>query len=1463
MACPNKNDEQYAALTAHFAGEGMDAVQAEHAAHLAWMRHGEKMPSVEEARGHLNAQSAPPVAAPGGAFTPTEQALIDHATARTSWQRQRDIKDRPDVFQFRRSTYPDIMQWDAKRAGDIATWTDTKGEIGEQGTQYVVDGHHRLFSARALNVPILHVEHVPEGMSAAEARSWAALRNIAISPNLDTVDVAHFLRETGLPHEQLIPMLNEHGINTSGRQQRLLGDALGLTKLPAEIFDPMFKMNDPTATKAAVEIGKSAYDTRDQVSLWKDVQKDVEAGKEINTRRIRAQADALNVARGASGGFDFGDDSQEVAKARGSLVETINRSIQTVVRESNKSGFTQEFYDTTEGQKKLTGIIQQVKELVKQGAGLTTPAGKIISRGVEDIRNGKPEREVAHDIIRQLWTPDFIDQTVNAGRVEAGTGGVGRVAEAAPADGEGSGSGTAGTVNAADDLSDIPQDVMDLFSDEPDPRDAQPEVRHARIDHTTGLPTSRPPLTGAVMVGMDKGHGAAAPLVNALTNARESVGSAAVNAVSVVDDALRAVAPASRGNGADMAANITRAHLGIEARAKAMAFDALNKFRRALDRLPEAKRLTIIYNMERGLPQETPQLAGIVGKMRKALDAKAAEVQALGTGKLENLIDNYLGHLWKDPDGADVKTFLRSISQRRPLHGNKAFLKHRSIPTIYDGMRWRVYDEQGAFVSSHDTERQAQSALDTLPVSDEGDGETVGRIGKPLKPVTTNPVELTLLKLNEMQKYIMGTHIVNELKANGLLKFQNNIYEIPDGWAKINDAFATVHAPRTDTGATAIQGIYIAPDQVATVLNNYLMPGLHGTPLYDALKAPNNILNQVQLAGGYHLGITAFNNIISSAALAIKRGEGAIRMGAESARAASSGQSTQAAFYASRMVNHLRAGAGNLFDAATAWSVVNTVRKGLQLRDAYLHPDTVPAMRAFMADVLAQGGARIGLDNVYHNNSIEGFLNALDTRDYVKAPVLAPFAALQAIAKPTMEYAVPLSKLGAASEMAQYELDRAYDRTGETATPEKMRAAMQRAWQSVDNRFGQMTYDNLFWHRTLKDMLQLTLRSIGWNGGSLMEGGGAAIDTIMTAKRVNNGGDAVTHRMAYAATLPAVMALYGAIFMYLYTGHGPKTLKDYYAPENGHMNPDGSPQRVFLPSYMKDVQTLASDVNTDEHGHVQVGDTVKNMLDTVGHKTSPELSAVIAMLQNKDYYGTEIRNSDSPTMQQAKSLAAYMGKQFLPFAVTNEQRFADAGASTIDKVSAAFGIAPAPASTYQTAAMKEAIKYLNAHMQQGARTQAEADKSKAHHDALTAMRAAIRTGDTKSAAAQYQQYEKAHDKTAATALTKESMLTPLAAIVENTRVPLDAALRIYAKATPTERALRMSTKYALAGSLRDVVRTKAYHMATSPDAATRAQFPAYVSRLRALGVMPNLSHVPQHGHGRRGGMSLRLPSLHR
>jgi hypothetical protein len=237
-----------------------------------------------------------------------------------------------------------------------------------------------------------------------------------------------------------------------------------------------------------------------------------------------------------------------------------------------------------------------------------------------------------------------------------------------------------------------------------------------------------------------------------------------------------------------------------------------------------------------------------------------------------------------------------------------------------------------------------------------------------------------------------------------------------------------------------------------------------------------------------------------------------------------------------------------------------------------------------------------------------------------------------------MQDLVPRQKLGVFSDMSQFILKKA-EREGWSEYKTTMK--LQEAWDSVDNRMGQLVYDNLFWHKVTKDLGMASVRSLGWNLGTAREivGGGIELGKTPFKAMTAEGRASLTMspKMAYALSLPVVMGLWGAVINYFYTGKPPQEFLDYYYPKTGKIKPDGTEERIALPSYMKDLFALKTE----------------GVQKTFASKLHPELAAIVDMLNNQDYYGGEIRNPNDPVVKQFESIAAYQASQFIPFTVNN------------------------------------------------------------------------------------------------------------------------------------------------------------------------------------------------------------------
>ncbi len=487
-------------------------------------------------------------------------------------------------------------------------------------------------------------------------------------------------------------------------------------------------------------------------------------------------------------------------------------------------------------------------------------------------------------------------------------------------------------------------------------------------------------------------------------------------------------------------------------------------------------------------------------------------------------------------------------------------------------------------------------------------------------------------------------------------------------------------------GGMVIRGYYWAPESAAKLINNYLSPGLSGNKAFQIFRAIGNTLNQVQLGlSGFHFTFTAMDAAISKGALGLQQlAQGDIKEGLKNLAM------------------------GNIVIAP--WT---TYLKGSKVLKQF-YDGGQGEYYARVIDSLIKAGGRVKMDSFYKNSAVEKFWDAWGAGRIASLPFRGLFALMEYSSKPLMEHWVPRVKLGVFAELSEQMLKELPDSASELEKAQ----VLARAWDSVDNRMGQLVYDNLFWNKTTKDIGMAMVRSLGWNLGTWRELGGGAIDV---AKGLTGRGNAFVSgkyktkkmgpdsyefkkkfrlppRVAYALWMTATVALMGAIYQYLRTGKGPSEFKDLPYPKTGNKLPNGEAERVSLPSYAKDIYA---------YGH-DVPDSLKT---TFGHKLHPEISVILQMLENKDYYGTEIRHEDDPVVEQLKDAVTFIGEQYVPFSLRNMQQRDQAGASIPQKVETFFGVTPAPKSLSETPAERLAAKYMEASMPAGSRTKFQFERS--------------------------------------------------------------------------------------------------------------------------------------------------------
>lgn len=467
-----------------------------------------------------------------------------------------------------------------------------------------------------------------------------------------------------------------------------------------------------------------------------------------------------------------------------------------------------------------------------------------------------------------------------------------------------------------------------------------------------------------------------------------------------------------------------------------------------------------------------------------------------------------------------------------------------------------------------------------------------------------------------------------------------------------------------DLGGYVVHGHYYMPPDAARVFDNYLSPGLTGKLriAYDWARNFGNAMNQAQLGlSGFHVVGSAINAMVSDFAMAIEHGASAFSEG-------KSGDLSEAMYHAERAA--AAAGrAATLFGSPAHYALL-----GNRLLTEYLRPGTYAELSK-LADAVAQSGGRAFMDQQYTGQWSRRFMQAVKGGDWGKAGLRAIPAVIEKIGMPVMQYAVPRMKLGAFARLAEPILR---DSEREGWDQAKTSRELDRAWNSVDGRFGQVVYDNVFVKKMAKDLAFGAFRSAGWAGGTIAELGGGSLDAgRQLARLATREAPALTHRMAYAIALPLAVGYAGALAGLAMTGKAPHSLRDLYAIPTGQRGDDGRQVYVNLPTYMKDVLSFA-------HSPAQ----------WAWGKRSPLVESITDWIENHDYRNVRIVNPNDPLAVQLRDGVEHMLKSFIPFSVENMLERKQAGGGIGADLESFFGVTPAPHYTTADRAESEMQRYF-------------------------------------------------------------------------------------------------------------------------------------------------------------------------
>lgn len=543
-------------------------------------------------------------------------------------------------------------------------------------------------------------------------------------------------------------------------------------------------------------------------------------------------------------------------------------------------------------------------------------------------------------------------------------------------------------------------------------------------------------------------------------------------------------------------------------------------------------------------------------------------------------------------------------------------------------------------------------------------------------------------------------------------------------------------------GGNVIAGHYYVQPDAARIINNYLSPGLNKSKIIKSIRTIGNVINQFQL------GFSAFHmNFTSSEAIATQIGEAIDALAHGDIRSFST---------------HM---------GKAPIAPVSTVIRGDEMLKAWRGKGQ-SAIDEMLANILAISGGRAHMDKFYGTGMVEQMRNNFKSGQYVQGILRAPLAAVDAASKPIMEHLVPRMKIGIFAEMMETEL-----KNNPNMTHEQMRDVGGKIWDTIDDRMGQVVYDNLFWNKSFKDALMLTFRSVGWNHGLVRLTVGSAADAVAIVNDTVHGRMPKSEnfsRLKYWLGSAIFTFTANALYQYVKTGKGPSELKDYVFPKNGGVDSSGNPTRsIPFQNYFKDLYHMKT-----------------HPVTTLENKLQPMWSIISQALNNKDYFGTQIvnpQNSDTGMeglINQIGKEVEFLTKSVLPFSATNMMHNLSQGNKSIESVLGPWvGDIPAPYDIDQTKAQEKAHEIIASHQEIGGRTEEQAERSKL----VGELSRQYRTGDPSATDNIFKAYQEgAISHRQMQNIITESRLTPLQRMVKN--MTLEEAEQVYKKSNDEEKA---------------------------------------------------------------------------
>ena len=421
----------------------------------------------------------------------------------------------------------------------------------------------------------------------------------------------------------------------------------------------------------------------------------------------------------------------------------------------------------------------------------------------------------------------------------------------------------------------------------------------------------------------------------------------------------------------------------------------------------------------------------------------------------------------------------------------------------------------------------------------------------------------------------------------------------------------------------------------------------------------------------------------------------------------------------------------------------------------------IPEVRKLLDDWF-RGGGKIDVYRDYKLQTIQSFRESLAAHNWVGAGVRSLGAGSELIMKPLFEYYIPRIKLAVFLREFSNELA---ERSDEIAAGRVTREQLARETVDfVDDRFGELNFDNLFWNRTFKTALQIVFRSPSWRLGTLRGAGKAIVgETAEVVNALREGrAPRLTREFAWFLGVATVTAAVGLLISEAFAHHTPQSFKDVLFPRT---DPDDPNQRISQPGYGKDFWHIG----VDPMSYLTGG-------------TSGMWGRLIDVSRNRDYYREKLwSDSDTTGQKVLRGLEHVAVPQ--PISLASAKRVYQEGGGPAQMLPGFMGFSKASSTVTDSPAERATHDYLREQMGEEGQEHWQIERARAERR-ITGL---IRAGKEDQALDYGRQAITAGKLTLDDAVraAERVQYSPLEAGFR--RLPLEQAIEVWKVASPEER----------------------------------------------------------------------------